>query len=45
LDPLYQKIRNIIPTTFGVFDFTAIILLVIISFIQVFLYSLNPKVV
>jgi len=43
-DPLYAWVKKIIPTVIGPFDFTPIIILLIIFFCESFLVSLFPAI-
>lgn len=45
IDPLYSKVRNILPTTFWPIDITPIILILLIWFIKWLIYSFNPELV
>lgn len=44
IDPIYSFIKSIIPTSFWPFDFTPIILIMILWFIKWLIISLNPGV-
>lgn len=44
LDPVYIFIKKHIPTTFGPFEFTPIIILFIIWFLQIILLSFFPEI-
>lgn len=43
IDPLYSKIRKIVPTIFWPFDFTPIIVIIIIVFIKWALFIVFPE--
>ncbi len=43
IDPLYSKVRKIIPTTFWPFDFTPIIIILLIIFIKWALFIVFPS--
>ncbi len=44
IDPIYAKIRQIIPTTFGMFDLTPIVVLFVIMFLKVWILIFFPWV-
>lgn len=44
IDPIYNNIKRIIPTTFWPFDFTPIIVLLFLIFIRLFIFSYNPEI-
>lgn len=43
IDPLYLNVRKIIPTRFWPFDFTPIVIILLIMFIKWALYILFPE--
>ncbi len=43
LDPIYNKIKSIIPTTIWIFDLTRLIVLILIILLQGFLLYLSPE--
>lgn len=44
IDPIYENIKKIIPTSFWPMDFTPIILLLILIFIKWIIYSFDPNI-
>ncbi|MDD2907335.1 MAG: YggT family protein [Candidatus Gracilibacteria bacterium] len=44
MDPIYKKVKEIIPTTFGMLDFTPIIIIFILLFIQAIIFSFDPSI-
>lgn len=44
IDPMYNFIKKIIPTTFWPMDFTPIIILIILIFLKWLVYSIDPAV-
>lgn len=42
INPVYKKIRSIIPTTFWPIDFTPIVILIILIFIKWIIMSISP---
>nr|MDD3719811.1 YggT family protein [Candidatus Gracilibacteria bacterium] len=44
IDPIYSFIKSFLPTTFGPFDFTPIILIMILYFIKGLIIILSPGV-
>ena len=44
IDPLYKNVKNIIPTSFWPLDFTPIIIILLIFFIEWLLIILFPEV-
>lgn len=45
IDPIYNFIKKIIPTTFWPMDFTPIIAIIIIMFLRWILFFLNPNII
>jgi uncharacterized protein YggT (Ycf19 family) len=43
IDPIYKKIKNIIPTTFWPLEFVPIVLFIILELIQILVYYFNPS--
>jgi len=44
LDPLYFQVKKYIPTRFGAFDFTPIVIILIIMFVTNLIIISNPEV-
>lgn len=44
IDPIYNKIRNIIPSSFWPIDFTPIIVIFLLLFIQGLIFSFDPSI-
>lgn len=45
IDPIYNFIKKIIPTTFWPIDFTPIIVIIIIMFLRWILFFFNPNII
>ncbi|QFR39227.1 hypothetical protein A9Q91_03250 [Candidatus Gracilibacteria bacterium 28_42_T64] len=43
IDPLYENIKKIIPTTIGPIDFTPIVVILILAFVRGILFLLFPE--
>lgn len=43
LEPIYERIKNTIPTTFWIFDLTPIILILFIIIIEQIIFSISPE--
>lgn len=44
IDPIYKKIKSVIPTSIWPLDFTPIVVIIFITFLQWFIYILFPEV-
>jgi len=44
IDPMYNFVKKLIPSTFWPIDFTPIIILIILIFIKWLVYSIDPSV-
>lgn len=44
IDPIYKKIRDIIPSSFWPLDFTPIIVIFLLLFIQGLIFSFDPSI-
>lgn len=44
IDPIYSKIKKILPTSFWPIDFTPIIIIFIIIFFKWIIYSIEPSI-
>lgn len=44
IDPLYKKVKSFIPTSFWPLDFTPIVVIILIVFLQWFIYIIFPWV-
>lgn len=44
IDPMYNFVKKIIPTTFWPVDFTPIIILIILTFVKILVYSVDPNI-
>ncbi|NDK08009.1 hypothetical protein EOM39_02045 [Candidatus Gracilibacteria bacterium] len=45
IDPIYNFIKKIIPTTFGPLDLTPIIVIIILMFLRGLIITYNPSVI
>lgn len=45
LDPIYDRIKNTIPTNIWVLDFSPLILILILAFIQNLIFLYNPETI